>query len=171
MRAVGHGGLAVELAKFWPANGPTWDALAVVVRPSSPTGVLLVEAKAHPDKLLKGSPAGATAPASLATIEAAVAATCDWLGATPTPAWTRALFQMTNRLAHLYWLRQVVGIDAWLAHVLFVGDHTHRPTSHEEWKTALADAYAQLGVGTSAHEFAATVFLPAYARDELVRQR
>ncbi len=61
--------------------------------------------------------------------------------------WTRfaqvaghsSLYQSANRYAHLYWLREVAGVDAWLTHLLFVDDPTYGATSQELWEEKLPE--------------------------------
>ncbi len=87
------------------ARGPYWDALAVVSRPGTALGVLLVEAKSHVDELLKRAAIGRdVAFDSRIEIDRAMAWTqgsleiCDRSAADwcDTP-----LYQSANRLAHL----------------------------------------------------------------------
>ena len=66
LEKIGLKQLAADLASFWPARGPQWDALAV----SDRNDILLVEAKAHIDELC--STATQASPASLQKIETAL---------------------------------------------------------------------------------------------------
>jgi hypothetical protein len=45
---LGLENLAAELAKFWPARGPVWDALAICRFPDKTSGALLAEGKNYP---------------------------------------------------------------------------------------------------------------------------
>jgi len=163
LRALGLEGSCDSLARFWPKNGPVWDALARLEDPSTGTcqGAILVEAKSYPDEM-RSSGSGASAP-SLKMIEAALDATCQWLGVARTPAWTGSLYQMANRLAHLYFFRELSGIAAWLVSVNFYED-SHRLTSREQWKTALEAAKSELGICPGRVPFYAEVLLPAFDR-------
>ncbi len=49
LERVGLGHLASALRKFWPRNGPCWDALARIER-----GCLLIEAKSHVSEIYGG---------------------------------------------------------------------------------------------------------------------
>jgi hypothetical protein len=51
LAAIGCEDLADELAAFWPARGPVWDGLAVAEIPDKRDGVVLVEAKSHPQEV------------------------------------------------------------------------------------------------------------------------
>ena len=168
LSAVGRGDLSDELRTFWPAGGPVWDALAVAVFDSGPPGVVLAEGKAHPHEF-SGPGSKATEPAR-AQISKALAATQRWLGLAENPeAWLGPLYQSANRLAHLYWLREVVNVEAWLVHLVFLDDHTHKATSQAEWDEALPKIDHELGLARRS-EFAWHAFLPALAADELSRK-
>jgi hypothetical protein len=164
LKAVGLGDHVDQLVgDFWPRRGPVWDALATAAVDGQP-GVILAEAKSYPDELFSGG-CDAT-PRSRERIEAALARTQAWLGVEVDPArWCGRLYQTANRLAHFYWLREVVGVRAWLVHLLFVGD-PHGPTTQPEWKAALEAADAELGL-TGPIEGAGHVLLAAGTREEL----
>jgi hypothetical protein len=137
---IGRSDLGRALSAFWPRRGPFWDALAVVHRPERPDGVLLVEAKAHPDEIERGTGSAATAPESTATIMSALA----WLAAdlgvldADLEQWMRGPgYQHVNRVAYARWLNEQ-GVDTWLVHVLFANDRTHRPSAPAELEAAMA---------------------------------
>ncbi len=97
----------------------------------------MVEGKSYPDEMLKGSPtASGPGSSNRHLIDSSLAWTRGKLGAPEDYAddWSGALYQNANRLAHLLWLREH-GVDAWLVHLLFVGDKTTRPTTEPQWKT------------------------------------
>ena len=157
------------LARFWaPTGGPHWDALALVALPGEQSrGVLLVEGKSYPNEMLNGSPAGASATASIHAIERALAWTQGILGIPLNiSAWTGPLYQNANRLAHVYWLRSR-GVRAWLVHLLFTGDPPHR-TTVPEWKDAVKTADSRLGLTGVDVEPARHIMLPDGTRDELL---
>lgn len=165
--AVGLGHLADSLRRFWPRGGPAWDALAAVEVAGSVErrGVVLVEAKSHPSEIY-GSGCQAS-PRSRGRIEAALDRTKRWLGVPEDVDWTGPLYQSANRLAHLYFFREVVNTPAWLVNVYFLGD-PHSPTEREEWQTALAQVKAELGLTGIAVSHTAEVFLQARGRRQLV---
>jgi hypothetical protein len=147
LRAVGLEALRPLLEDFWPARGPRWDALAVVQRSTREPGVLLLEAKSYPEEL-EGRGLKATSPASKEKIGRALKATQDWLTIPELKrdVWTGPHYQTANRLAHLYWLRQVAGIDAWLVHLLVVNDPTFRRTPRAKWESAVNAMKKALGL-------------------------
>jgi hypothetical protein len=131
----------MQLADFWPKGGPVWDALA-----RTATGrVFLCEAKAHIPEV--NTPESGASPKSLRRIAASLNETRAFLNADPIVDWTRTFFQYTNRIAHLYFLREINGIDAYLVNVYFLNDaKMNGPSSASEWKGALALLKTHLGV-------------------------
>jgi hypothetical protein len=164
LRAVGLGQLSEQLSAFWPAGGPVWDGLGIVEDGNSP-GVVLLEGKSYPGELYsRGCQAG---PRSRARIIEALAATQEWLGLDRSPeAWCGPLYQTANRLAHLYWLNQVVEVPTWFVHLLFTGD-PRSPTTDETWRAATDVAERELGLPRTVPH-AGHAFLKAGRRDELI---
>jgi hypothetical protein len=143
LKTIGASDLADKLGSFWPHRGPQWDALGV-----TDTGaVLLVEAKAHIAELC--SPRSMAGEESLSRIKEALGATATYLQCKPIADWHVAFYQLTNRLAHLHFLRSS-GVDAWLVLVNFVGDkEVSGPSSAGEWEAAYQIVWHVLGVGKS----------------------
>ncbi len=70
----------------------------------------------------------------------------SYLGANPRAPWTEIFYQLTNRLAHLYFLR-THGQKAWLVLVNVVGDTDMRgPASPQEWEAAYQVVRHVLGI-------------------------
>jgi hypothetical protein len=153
LEALGMGGQGEALKKFWPNGGPRWDALAVVESQSG--GVLLVEAKSHLPEMYSGQ-CKATSPNSLRMIDKAIAKTKNWLNVESLVdsyllkgrERKGHLYQLANRLAHLYFFREVLGIDAWLINLCFVDD-PHSLTTQREWEFELAQARKNLGLAST----------------------
>jgi hypothetical protein len=166
LKRLGLADHADSLAAFWPTGGPVWDGLAAV-EVAGVQGAVLVEGKSYPAELF-GSGCQAS-PQSRERIEAALADTQEWVGLERDPKrWCGRLYQSANRLAHVYWLREIVGVPAWLVHLLFTGD-PHGPTTAEEWAAAMTAADAELGL-TEPVNGAAHVVLEAGTREELLGQ-
>jgi hypothetical protein len=129
------------LTDYWPNRGPQWDALGRF----GERGVVLLEAKANLAELKSpGSKASAT---SLVQIERACAEAKPWFGAPAEATWVGKYYQYANRLAHLYFLREVNRLDAHLVFLYFLNDpHTRGPSSQQEWQTAIAKAHSALGL-------------------------
>ncbi len=125
--------LSGELQKFWPKNGPQWDALG---KTSDGEAIILVEAKANVPELV--SFCGAKDKGSLFTISQSLAETQQWLTCRrPMVDWKCGFYQYANRLAHLYFLRENAGKEAYLIFLYFIDDFTHISTSYEAWNSAL----------------------------------
>ncbi len=133
------------LKDFWPARGPVWDGLARTSCGRS----LLIEAKANIPEF-DSSPTGATGK-SLHLIRQSLEETRRFLRVRSETDWTRSFYQYANRLAHLYFLRELDKVDAALVFVYFVGDKTvpgKEPVSREGWEAAISLATHHLGIRT-----------------------
>ena len=135
LERIGHPALLSDLKSFWPARGPQWDALGL----SNEMTVLLVEAKAHVGEM--ASSCSAAAPTSLALIKRSLDATKRAMGVHEAADWMNGYYQLANRLAHLWFLRER-GVDARLVLLQFTGE-TGMPTAsspaayHEAFDTAM----------------------------------
>jgi hypothetical protein len=150
-----------QLKEFWPRGGPHWDALAKIENVGRP-GVVLVEAKAHSSEIYNKKGCVAVA-ASREVIEASLRRTCEWLKIAYGPMWTGSLYQSANRLAHLYFLREIAKVDAWLVNIYFLDDRGYKATSREEWTPAIAKVKAELGIANIEIPYARDLFLAALA--------
>lgn len=153
LKALGLPQHCTELSRFWPSGGAHWDALARV----GETGVLLVEAKSHVSEIY-GNGCGAKAKSSIEKINGAIAATKEWLQVSEKADWKGPLYQSANRLAHLFFLKEILKLEAWMVNVYFTDD-SHSPTSKADWQGGIADVKHLLGIGEVPH--CADVFLPA----------
>ncbi len=159
LRAVDQAGRAPELAKLWPKGGPVWDALAIA-RKVSKQGVVLVEAKSYPGEMETKCGAGKE---SKPRIRESIAATRRWLGvelAGKQDPWLDSYYQLANRLAHLYFFREISCVPAWLVSLCFEDD-PHRRTDRAAWEKGLADARKALGLADVSIPHYAEVILPA----------
>ncbi len=155
LKALGLSQHCKELNLFWPRGGPHWDALACVKKGTG--GVLLVESKSHVPEIL-GNGCGAKADTSIEKIDRAFAVTRVWLPVSQMADWKGPLYQSANRIAHLYFFREVLGIEAWLVNVYFTDD-PHSPTSRSAWQHGIVDVKKSLGIG--AVPYSTDVFLAA----------
>ena len=134
------------LKDFWPSNGPHWDGLAR----TSEGRILLVEAKANIPEF-NSDPTGAGRH-SLKRIRAAFAETREFLKVRKETDWSQCFYQYANRLAHLYLLRELNGLDASMVFVYFVNDPTNcnvAPVPEEGWEAAISLASEHLGIRQS----------------------
>lgn len=130
------------LDTFWPHRGPQWDALGRTENGS----VLLVEAKANILEILSSGTKATEKSRNL--IVSSIREVQDFLKVDHTICWTGKLYQYANRLAHLYLLRELNGIDAHLLFVYFIGDKdVNGPKSKIEWESALEVVKGILGIG------------------------
>jgi hypothetical protein len=142
LERLGVGHLEPDLSVFWPERGPQWDALAEYAG----GGKLLVEAKAHIRELF--SHCSAENEISRSRIKIALGETVEFVKAWPRVAWTECFYQLANRVAHLYFLRNH-GVNAKLLLVNFVGDERmNGPRSEAEWQAAYDVVWGVLGVPT-----------------------
>lgn len=129
------------LSSFWPRGGPVWDGLGRTTNGE----LLLVEAKAHIPEAL--STPSAASPKSLELIQRSLGATKRLLGCRSKVDWAAAFYQYTNRLAHLYLLRELNGLPAHLLFVSFVNaEDMDGPKAKEEWVGAYRLIHAYLGL-------------------------
>ena len=134
------------LSDFWPTGGSHWDALGK----SKDGQVFLIEAKANIPEIVS-DPSGARKPLSIALIDKSLSETKLYLKIKNEVDWTGKFYQYTNRLAHLYFLREKNNIPAWLVNVYFVKDKEVKgPECKKEWLAALQVAKSYLG--TSHHK-------------------
>ena len=113
------------LQDFWPARGPRWGGLA-----RCGANVLLVEAATHAQEF--DTACQASSAASIRKIRRALAETQHFLGADTDADWASRYYQYANRLAHLYLLRELNGLDAFLVVVCFVNGSAGAPASRYE---------------------------------------
>lgn len=126
---------------FWPDRGPQWDALG-----KTDSGkVLLVEAKAHLGEIV--SPGTQASEMSRRKITSSLKETKLFLKVAPNIDWSTTFYQYSNRLAHLYLLRILNGIDSYLVFVYFLNDkEVEGPKTVREWRAAIMVLEASLGL-------------------------
>ena len=129
------------LKSFWPRLGPQWDALGRTNRGT----VILVEAKANLPELV--SPGTKATQKSRVFIQNSLREVQDFLKVDTDIDWSGKLYQYTNRIAHLYLLRQLNRVDARLVFVYFVGaNEVEGPGTIQEWQAASLVAKRVLGL-------------------------
>jgi hypothetical protein len=157
LRALGLQQHEGKLSALWPRGGPCWDALARIEREGELVGSILVEAKSHVTEIY-GDGCGA-AGRSLIQVQAALNETKQWLGVESSVNWLGSLYQSANRYAHLYFLRMIAGLDAYLVNVYFIND-SHSPTTVGQWRPEMSEVQRKLGLDSPV-PFSAEVFLDA----------
>lgn len=140
--------LNVELAarpllSFWPRRGPQWDGLGKTKRGS----VFLVEAKSHLAEIQ--SPASQAGSVSKKLIEKSFKEVKSFLGVESEVDWSGLYYQYANRIAHLYLLRELNKIPAYLVFLCFLNDkEMNGPTKESEWLLAVHALESHLGIPT-----------------------
>lgn len=142
LKKIGITSLHFPLSKFWPKRGPQWDALGV----GDKRELFLIEAKANISEL--ASPGTKAKGKSLQLLQKSLEATKSYLKVSKKVDWCGNFYQYTNRLAHLYFLRILNRIPAYLIFVYFIGDDTVAgPKTVDEWDSALTVMKRCLGLG------------------------
>ena len=136
----------VPLGEFWPPNGPHWDALGK----TRDGQIILLEAKAHVEEMV-GTPTGAS-PQSLKLIRESLETVKSHVKSRSPADWSTAFYQYNNRLAHLYLLRTLNKVDAFLVNLHFLNademasERTVVPKTVDEWKAAITLQERFLGI-------------------------
>lgn len=120
-----------RLFEFWPKGGPQWDALGKLKNKF----YFIVEAKANIFEIT--SSCQATSENSKTKINNSIIRTKQFLNISSGQNWLNGFYQYANRLCHLYFLRELCGVNAYLIFVYFCNDTTHIPTSIEQWHGAI----------------------------------
>ena len=167
LRALGLEARRAELKAFWPKGGPVWDGLATEhSRSGALKTVVLVEAKSYPSEVRGPGCKAKVGSVARSCIEKSLDDTARWIGVQRTGSWLGAMYQSANRLAHLYFLREHLGMDAYMVNVCFEGDR-RRPTSRDAWRASHLEFREALGLATATIPWIADIVLPATTRDEL----
>jgi hypothetical protein len=169
LEAVSLGHLKGALREFWPKGGPHWDALATLhtSRGGAQTGVLLVEAKSHPEELRSG-PCRARSDRSIDRIKTTLTRVKKRLNVSDDSDWMECpYYQAANRYAHLYFLREKC-VAAWLVNVYFLRDESWKnsPDNRSGWEKELEALRKALGLESKTILDSTDVFLNA----KLLRQ-
>ena len=129
-----------SLSEFWPSRGPQWDALG-----KTNDLIFIVEAKANLPEIV--SPPTGAGTESKSLIMDSFSEVKEYLNINNSIDWSGTFYQYTNRIAHLYYLRILNGIDAYLVNIYFVNDESvNGPKSKDEWKGAIQIIKNYLGI-------------------------
>jgi hypothetical protein len=128
------------LSTFWPKWGPQWDALG-----KYNDTVFILEAKANIPEL-KSRPTGASNDSKI-LIENSLNDVKKYLNINNSFDWTDTYYQYTNRIAHLYYLRVLNDINAYLIFLYFINDTSvNGPKTIEEWKYEINKLHETIGL-------------------------
>lgn len=126
---IDYNSLKIPLNNFWPKSGPRWDGIG---RTNS-NKYFLIEAKAHIEETVDYS-TGATSKISIDLINKSIKEAKDKYSNNKMAYWQKPFYQYANRLAHLYFLKELNGIDTYLIFIYFCNaTDVDKPTSKDEW--------------------------------------
>lgn len=139
---LGIDNLKVPLHKFWPLSGPRWDGLA-----KTKSGkYILVEAKAYIEEAVDYRSKANSA--SLKMIIKALDDAKKAFKANEDADWNSPFYQYSNRLAHLYFLRQANELPVYLLFLYFAdAPDVPRPCTLYQWQGAIRLTEKCLGLG------------------------
>jgi hypothetical protein len=142
LERLGVTDIRVPLHDFWPRSGPRWDALARTANGK----LILVEAKAYIEEAVdQGTRAS---PETAEKISTALAQAKAAFRASSSAAWGAPFYQYVNRLAHLYFLRKLNGLNAHLVFLYFAdAPDVPQPCSVQQWQGAIRLTEKCLGLG------------------------
>ena len=108
----------------------------------------MIEAKSRIAEMKRKSGSDAKDPESIEKISDSLKKTQRFLGACLSVDWFNSpYFQYANRLAHLYWFREIKSLPAFLTMLYFLNDTDRRgPSDPSEWKTAIQKEEHCLGI-------------------------
>lgn len=130
----------VSLESYWPLGGPRWDALGR----TEDSEVFLVEAKSHIEELI--STLRARDDSSKNKIRGSLDKIRGFMNGRNDVDWASGFYQYANRLAHLYLLRELNGLRAYLVFIYFTNDPDMGRHSEAEWKGAIRLVKSYLGI-------------------------
>jgi hypothetical protein len=140
LKVLGINKLDIPLNNFWPKNGPQWDALG-----KSNDKYFIVEAKANIPELK--SPGTGASEKSIKLIEKSLNEVKKYLNIDSSFNWMEMYYQYINRIAHLYYLRVLNNLDAFLIFIYFLNDPTvNGPKSINEWENEIIELQNKIGL-------------------------
>jgi len=121
--------LQIPLREFWPKSGPRWDGLGR----TNTNKCFLIEAKAHIEEAVDYS-TGATSELSIDLINNSIDKARKFYSDSKMSYWQKPFYQYANRLAHLYYLKELNQVNAYLIFIYFCNaPDVDKPTNKDEW--------------------------------------
>ena len=108
--------------------------------------VILIEAKANVPELK--SPGTKAKLLSKDLIQKSLLEVKQYLEISKGVDWSSTYYQYTNRIAHLFYLREKCKIPAYLINIYFVNDQSHIATEKKQFEIALKGLKDHLGVSS-----------------------
>ena len=139
IKKVGLNPNEIQLERFWPTKGPQWDALAHTNEGS----IILVEAKANIPEIVSSETGAGEISKEL--INKSLYETKNFLNIENNIDWSGKFYQYTNRLSHLYFLREKCKKKIFLINIYFIGDESvSGPETKQEWEGAITVLHSYL---------------------------
>jgi hypothetical protein len=127
--AIDKNKLLIPLIDFWPKSGPRWDGLGK----TNTNKYFLIEAKAHIEEAVDYS-TGAKSKMSIDLIKNSIDKAKDFYSDNKKAYWQMPFYQYANRLAHLYYLKELNHINAFVIFIYFCNaSDVAKPTNEDEW--------------------------------------
>ncbi len=121
--------LIVSLNDFWPISGPRWDGLGK----TNTKKYFLIEAKAHIEEAVDYN-TGATSQLSIDLIKKSIDNTKQFYSDNTKSYWQMPFYQYANRLAHLYYLKELNHLNAYIIFIYFCNaPDVDIITNKDEW--------------------------------------
>lgn len=121
--------LRVPLKEFWPKSGPRWDGLGR----TNTKKYFLIEAKAHIEETVDYCTL-AKSKLSIDLISSSIDKAQKFYSNNKKAYWQKPFYQYANRLAHLYYLRELNQLNAYLIFIYFCNaTDVEKPTNKDEW--------------------------------------
>ena len=144
LKILGINKLNIPLNNFWPKRGPQWDALG-----KSNNKYFILEAKANIPEL-KSSGTQASGEKSIKLIEKSLNDVKKYLNVDSSYNWMEMYYQYTNRIAHLYYLRVLNNLDAFLIFIYFLNDSSvNGPKLISEWENEIIELHKNIGLSNN----------------------
>lgn len=154
LEKVGLKPTEITLNNVWPKRGPQWDALAKTKNGT----VILVEAKANVSEI--NSAATKAKEPSKCLIDKSLSEVKKFLLVENDIDWSGRYYQYTNRLFHLFHLREKCMKTVFLVNIYFVDDTTATPTSKQQFQKAIDQQKKHLGLNKhSLSNYVAEIFI------------
>lgn len=121
--------IKIPLNEFWPIGGPRWDGLGK----TNTNKYFVIEAKAHIEEAVDYN-SGAKAKKSISLIEESIEKARNFYSNNPSSYWQKPFYQYANRLAHLYYLKEINELNAYVIFIYFCNaSDVDKPTSKDQW--------------------------------------
>jgi hypothetical protein len=117
-----------------------------------------VEAKANIPEIMTNIQA--KSKKAISQIEKSLFETKKYLNCQSGLNWEHGFYQYANRIAHLYFLRRICSVNAFIVFIYFLNGHTRLLTSRKEWNGVIKLQKQLLGLRRhKLQQYVADVFI------------